>query len=83
MNWSKKLRVFGVGNPFQLSVMKRSSLLSRFVIYEENGVLWIRLQHFMEFHRFTDLLIQDRKFRKKTLKAAKYKSICIYSRRGL
>ncbi len=37
-----QVRVFGTCKPFQLSVMKHSSLLGRLVSYEENGVLWIR-----------------------------------------
>ncbi len=36
------VRVFGTCNPFQISVMKQSSLFGQFVSYEENGVLWIR-----------------------------------------
>ncbi len=35
-NWPNKLRVFVTGKPFQLIVMKQSSLLGRFVSYEEN-----------------------------------------------
>jgi hypothetical protein len=31
--------VFITGKPFQLSVMKQSSLLGRYISYEENGVL--------------------------------------------
>jgi hypothetical protein len=35
------VRVFSTGKPFQLIVMKLSSLLYWFVSYEENEVLWM------------------------------------------
>jgi hypothetical protein len=46
--------VFGTCKPFQLSVMKQSSLFGRFVSYEENGALCIwylesHSQHFIFF----------------------------------
>ncbi len=49
MNWANKLRVFGTCKPFQLSVIKQSSLLGWFVSYEENRELWIQYQNLSEF----------------------------------
>ncbi len=47
-----KLECFVLGVPFKLRIMKKSSLLGRFVSYKENLVLWIWLQDPYSQHFF-------------------------------